>query len=63
MEYLQAHNLEGVLETIVNDVLSEQPANPLQAMSDRLAAAAAAAGGGAVVTRRPRPPPPPAGVR
>jgi phenylalanyl-tRNA synthetase alpha chain len=41
-EYLAKHGLEGVLEGIVNDVLSEQPQNPFQAMAERLAAAAKA---------------------
>eukprot|EP01047_Picozoa_sp_COSAG01_P080323 COSAG01_NODE_15568_length_1322_cov_2748.682747_3_plen_38_part_01 len=38
MEYLQNHKIEGVLEGIVNDVLAEQPANPFQAMAERLEA-------------------------
>jgi hypothetical protein len=61
MEYLQNHKIEGVLEGIVNDVLAEQPANPFQAMAERLEAkarttvakpkAAAAAAAGAAGTK------------
>eukprot|EP01047_Picozoa_sp_COSAG01_P001439 COSAG01_NODE_33_length_35013_cov_86.824144_2_plen_107_part_00 len=64
MEYLQNHKIEGVLEGIVNDVLAEQPANPFQAMAERLeakarttvakpkaAAAAGAAAAGAAGTK------------
>ena len=40
MEYLQSHKIEGLLEGIVNDVLVEQPANPFQAMAERLEAKA-----------------------
>lgn len=46
MEYLQNHRIEGVLETIVNDVLADQPQNPFQVMAERLAAAAGGSKGG-----------------
>eukprot|EP01043_Picozoa_sp_COSAG02_P026708 COSAG02_NODE_1546_length_11977_cov_3.458586_7_plen_107_part_00 len=63
MEYLQNHKIEGVLEGIVNDVLAEQPANPFQAMAERLEAKArttvakpkaAAAAGAAAAGAKPK---------